>query len=54
MDSLDESSFAHLVNLQVLDFGAGNTELSFKREEVEVDNVTEKEQEIENTPSNRR
>ncbi|XP_037530657.1 podocan [Nematolebias whitei] len=43
VDSVDESSFAHLVNLQVLDFGAGNTELSFKREEVEVDNVTEKD-----------
>ncbi|XP_017289794.1 podocan [Kryptolebias marmoratus] len=29
VDSVDESSFAHLVNLQVLDFGTGNTELSF-------------------------
>lgn len=35
VDSIDESSFAHLVNLQVLDFGTGNTELSSKTDEQE-------------------
>ncbi|XP_015241260.1 PREDICTED: podocan [Cyprinodon variegatus] len=35
VDSIDESSFSHLVNLQVLDFGTGNPELSFKKEEEE-------------------
>ncbi|KAM6938157.1 podocan isoform 1-T3 [Lycodopsis pacificus] len=34
VDSADESSFAHLSNLQVLDIGTGNTD-PFKREEME-------------------
>lgn len=33
--SVDESSFAHLSHLQVLDIGAGNTDLSYKMEETE-------------------
>ncbi|XP_069007083.1 podocan [Embiotoca jacksoni] len=32
VDSVDESSFAHLSNLQVLDIGTGNTDLPFKQE----------------------
>ncbi|XP_007554723.1 podocan isoform X1 [Poecilia formosa] len=43
VDSVDESSFAHLVNLQVLDFGTGNTELSSKRDEKEGGEVIEQE-----------
>ncbi|XP_014859796.1 PREDICTED: podocan isoform X1 [Poecilia mexicana] len=43
VDSVDESSFAHLVNLQVLDFGTGNTELSSKRDEKEGGEVMEQE-----------
>ncbi|XP_032428894.1 podocan isoform X1 [Xiphophorus hellerii] len=43
VDSVDESSFAHLVNLQVLDFGTGNTELSSKTDEKEVGEVMEQE-----------
>ncbi|XP_027884345.1 podocan [Xiphophorus couchianus] len=43
VDSIDESSFAHLVNLQVLDFGTGNTELSSKTDEKEVGEVMEQE-----------
>ncbi|XP_022614977.1 podocan [Seriola dumerili] len=37
VDSVDESSFAHLSNLQVLDFGtaAGNADFPFKRDEME-------------------
>ncbi|KAF3835639.1 hypothetical protein F7725_028197 [Dissostichus mawsoni] len=35
VDSVDESCFAHLSNLQVLDIGTGNTDLPFKREEIE-------------------
>ncbi|XP_032381389.1 podocan [Etheostoma spectabile] len=35
VDSVDESSLAHLSNLQVLDIGTGNTDLPFKREEME-------------------
>ncbi|XP_054916475.1 podocan [Poeciliopsis prolifica] len=43
VDSVDESSFAHLINLQVLDFGTGNTELSSKKDEKEVGEVMEQE-----------
>ncbi|KAK9519802.1 hypothetical protein VZT92_022507 [Zoarces viviparus] len=39
MDSVDESSFAHLSNLQVLDIGTGNTD-PFKREEMEEEQET--------------
>lgn len=35
VDAVDESSFAHLSNLQVLDIGTGNTNLPFKKEEME-------------------
>ncbi|KAM3620389.1 uncharacterized protein V6R79_022410 [Siganus canaliculatus] len=35
VDSVDESSFAHLSNLQVLDVGTGDTELNFNKEEME-------------------
>ncbi|XP_023284984.1 podocan [Seriola lalandi dorsalis] len=37
VDSVDERSFAHLSNLQVLDFGtaAGNADFPFKRDEME-------------------
>ncbi|CAK6980612.1 podocan [Scomber scombrus] len=35
VDSVDESSLAHLSNLQVLDIGNGNSELPFKRDEME-------------------
>ncbi|XP_071394274.1 podocan [Centroberyx affinis] len=37
VDSVDESSFAHLTNLQVLDIGSGSADLSFKREEMVED-----------------
>ncbi|XP_008406023.1 podocan isoform X1 [Poecilia reticulata] len=43
VDSVDESSFAHLVNLQVLDFGTGNTELSSKKDEKEGGEMMEQE-----------
>ncbi|XP_014878158.1 podocan isoform X1 [Poecilia latipinna] len=43
VDSVDESSFAHLVNLQVLDFGTGNAELSSKKDEKEGGEVIEQE-----------
>ncbi|KAF7657168.1 hypothetical protein LDENG_00030880 [Lucifuga dentata] len=46
VDSVDESSLAHLSNLQVLDLGTGNMELHFNREEVvEDDKMGEEEQE---------
>ncbi|XP_054458629.1 podocan [Anoplopoma fimbria] len=35
VDFVDESSFAYLSNLQVLDIGTGNTDLPFKKEEME-------------------
>ncbi|KAM7410610.1 hypothetical protein PAMA_001848 [Pampus argenteus] len=35
VDSVDESSFAHLSNLQVLDIGTGNTELNLKKDEMD-------------------
>ncbi|XP_041646513.1 podocan [Cheilinus undulatus] len=35
VDTVDESSFAHLTNLQVLDIGTGNSNLSFKKDEME-------------------
>ncbi|XP_053178125.1 podocan [Scomber japonicus] len=35
VDSVDESSLSHLSNLQVLDIGTGNSELHFKRDEME-------------------
>uniref|UniRef100_UPI003AAC8856 podocan n=1 Tax=Centroberyx gerrardi TaxID=166262 RepID=UPI003AAC8856 len=37
VDSVDESSFAHLTNLQVLDIGSGSADLPFKREETVED-----------------
>ncbi|XP_059196582.1 podocan [Centropristis striata] len=40
VDSVDESSFAHLSNLQVLDIGTGNTDLPFKREEMQEEQET--------------
>ncbi|XP_078115588.1 podocan [Sander vitreus] len=40
VDSVDESSLAHLSNLQVLDLGTGNTDLPFKREEMEEEQET--------------
>ncbi|XP_068446179.1 podocan [Clinocottus analis] len=40
VDSVDESSFAHLSNLQVLDIGTENTNLPFKREEMEEEQET--------------
>ncbi|XP_075963590.1 podocan isoform X1 [Anarhichas minor] len=39
VDSVDESSLAHLSNLQVLDLGTGNTD-PFKREEMEEEQET--------------
>ncbi|XP_026202284.1 podocan [Anabas testudineus] len=41
VDTLDESSFSHLLNLQVLDFGTGNE----KADEMEVDKIIVEEQE---------
>ncbi|CAJ1059702.1 podocan [Xyrichtys novacula] len=35
VDAVDESSFAHLSNLQVLDIGTGNGDLPFKKDEME-------------------
>ncbi|AWP11503.1 putative podocan [Scophthalmus maximus] len=43
VDSVDESSFAHLSNLQVLDIGTGNTDLPFKRDEEDDDKMMEEE-----------
>lgn len=43
-DAVDESSFAHLTNLQVLDIGTGNADLPFKREEMDGDRMTEEEE----------
>ncbi|KAM4549191.1 podocan isoform 1-T3 [Odontesthes bonariensis] len=43
--SVDESSFAHLSNLQVLDCGTGNTDLPLKKDEMEGDKMVEGEQE---------
>lgn len=45
VDSVDESSFAHLTNLQVLDIGTGSSDLPFKRDGVEDDKMLEEEQE---------
>ncbi|CAB1449559.1 unnamed protein product [Pleuronectes platessa] len=45
VDSVDESSFAHLSNLQVLDIGTANTDLPFKRDDMEGDMMMEEEQE---------
>lgn len=45
VNSVDESSFAHLSNLQVLDIGTGNTDPHFKREETEGDKMMEEKQE---------
>ena len=44
MESVDESSFAHLSNLQVLDCGTGNTDLPLKKDEMEGDKMVEEEQ----------
>ncbi|XP_019936310.1 podocan [Paralichthys olivaceus] len=41
VDSVDESSFAHLSNLQVLDIGTANTDLPFKRNDMEDDKEQE-------------
>lgn len=43
MDAVDESSLAHLSNLQVLDIGTGNTDLPFKTE-MDGDKMMEEEQ----------
>lgn len=43
VDSVDESSFAHLSNLQVLDLGTGNTDLPLKTDDLEGD-TTKKEE----------
>lgn len=45
VDSVDESSFAHLPNLQVLDISTGNTDLPLKKEEMEGDKMMGMEQE---------
>ncbi|KAF3691331.1 Podocan Precursor [Channa argus] len=45
VDSVDESSFAHLSNLQVLDLGTGNADLPFKKDGMEGDKMIEEEQE---------
>ncbi|XP_070688949.1 podocan [Pempheris klunzingeri] len=43
VDTVDESSFAHLSNLQVLDIGTGNGD-PFKTDEMEGDKVMQEEQ----------
>ena len=45
VDSVDESSFAHLSYLQVLDIGTANTDLPFERDNMEGDMMMEEEQE---------
>ncbi|XP_029939582.1 podocan [Salarias fasciatus] len=45
VDSVDESSFAHLSNLQVLELGTGNGDLPFKRDELDADKMMEEEEE---------
>ncbi|XP_047443837.1 podocan [Mugil cephalus] len=45
VESWDDSSFAHLSNLQVLDIGTGSTDVTFKRVEEEDEKMTEEEQE---------
>lgn len=49
VDSVDESSFAHLPKLQVLVVSAGNTDLLFNREKIEGDKTLEGEEEDEET-----
>uniref|UniRef100_UPI0037E7CCC4 podocan n=1 Tax=Semicossyphus pulcher TaxID=241346 RepID=UPI0037E7CCC4 len=45
VDAVDESSFAHLSNLQVLDIGTGNSDVPFKNEEMDGRMIEEEEQE---------
>lgn len=40
MGAVDESSFAHLTKLQVLDISAGNTDLPFDGEKTEEEQET--------------
>lgn len=47
VDSVDESSFAHLSNLQVLELGTRNTDLPVKRDESEAEEMMEEEEEEE-------
>ncbi|XP_027146094.1 podocan isoform X1 [Larimichthys crocea] len=44
VDSVDESSFAHLSNLQVLDISTGNPDLPFKGEEIDGDKMIEEQE----------
>lgn len=49
VDSVDESSFAHLPKLQVLDISAGTTDLPFNREKIEGDKMLQGKEEDEET-----
>lgn len=42
--SIDEQTFAHLANLQVLDIGSGNTDLLFNIENIEGNTNLEEEE----------
>lgn len=43
VDAVDESSFAHLSNLQVLDIGTGNSDLPSRKDELDGE-ILEEEQ----------
>lgn len=42
--SIDERTFAHLANLQVLDIGSGNTDLLFNIDKIEGNTKLEEEE----------
>ncbi|KAM7012995.1 podocan isoform 2-T2 [Tautogolabrus adspersus] len=44
VNAVDESSFAHLSSLQVLDIGTGNSDLPFKKDEIEGEIIEEEEE----------
>nr|XP_057928928.1 podocan [Doryrhamphus excisus] len=45
VDAVDESSFAHLSNLQVLDIGGGTADVPFRRMDMDGEEETEEEEE---------
>lgn len=44
VDAVDESSFAHLSSLQVLDIGTGNSDLPFRKDDLDGEITEEEEQ----------
>ncbi|XP_074525349.1 podocan [Halichoeres trimaculatus] len=43
VDAVDESSFAHLSNLQVLDIGTGNSNLPFRKDDLDGEKMEEEQ-----------